>query len=177
MISQFYIEVDEIADKYPCSEEQIREIHEILNGKENFDFYVQVGIPELVYTTCLNKKSFNLKKRKLYCELKEALTKFIVKNEKNDLDKIIGLILSEKNSNQTLQDILEKNILDICRSFFNVGNFELLPPKALKLYTNKQEQISILKILENYIDCYIGNKNFHILVSYEKGKPHLAILA
>ncbi len=48
--------------------------------------------------------------------------------------------------------------------------------KYMKLYAKGESQESLVIKLLEYLDCYIGNRNFNVLVSYKAGLPDLFLL-
>lgn len=45
-----------------------------------------------------------------------------------------------------------------------------------KLYAKKTDEILIIKKILDYLDSYIGNRNFHLIVSFRKGVPDVLII-
>ena len=45
-----------------------------------------------------------------------------------------------------------------------------------KLYAKKSDENAIMKKMLDYLDSYIGNNNFHLIVSFKKGVPDIFII-
>lgn len=46
----------------------------------------------------------------------------------------------------------------------------------MKLYARKEEDLLLLKRLLDYLDSYVGNKNFYLLVFYKNGLPTIQLV-
>lgn len=177
-ISQFYIENNDIEDKYPCSEEEVEYIRKILYGKEEFDFQIETAIPVQIYNFDVNQEYWNITKREIFIELRNAITLWNGDEKKGEkeLCEQLKQLCDMPLLNNTIQDILQNNIIRICKSIFDIHTSGVKQKKYMKLYANGISQESLVIKLLEYLDCYIGNRNFNVLVSYKAGLPDLFLL-
>lgn len=176
-ISQFHIKVDDVADQYPCVENDINFIKEILQGKKNFVFQVEIAIPEYIYKTCLDKKYFDSEKRELLFEIRHILNNCVNEKITQQLYDMMAIFSGMPKTNDTIQDMLEEYIVRIfTKLIFDENNSDFILKTKMRLYTQKSEQEVIYKKLLKYLDYYVGNSNFNIVVSYENGLPDITLL-
>lgn len=177
-ISQFYIENNDIEDRYSCSEEDVKYISRILHGKEEYDFQVEIAIPVQIYSFDVNKECWNITKRELFIELRNAITLWNVDEKKGEkeLCEQLKQLCEMPLLNNTIQDILQNSLIRICKSVFDVNTLGVKQKKYMKLYAKGESQKSLVIKLLEYLDCYIGNRNFNVLVSYKEGLPDLLLL-
>ena len=174
-ISQFYIKSNDIEDKYPCSEEDVKCISRILHGKEEFDFQIEIAIPVQIYNFDVNKEHWNITKREIFIELRNAIILWNEDEKKGEkkLCEQLKRLCDMPILNNTIQDILQNNIIRICKSVFDINTSGVKQKKYMKLYAKGERQESLVIKLLEYLDCYIGNRNFNVLVSYKAGLPDL----
>ena len=73
----------------------------------------------------------------------------------------------------SILDILQNQIMKFCNTLFEADGVRLKAP--LRLYADKTaSKVSLIK-LKNMMECYIGNRNFIVVVSFNKGKPTLEL--
>ncbi len=177
-ISQFYIKSDDIEDRYPCSEEDVKYISRILHGKEEFDFQIETAIPMQIYNFDIDKEYLNIVKQELFIELRNAITLWNEDEKKGEkkLCEQLKRLWDMPILNNTIQDILQDNIIRICKSIFDIKTSGVKQKKYMKLYAKGESQESLVIKLLEYLDCYIGNRNFNVLVSYKAGLPTLLLV-
>ena len=79
-------------------------------------------------------------------------------------------------ADETIQDMLESHIIKIVRTMFDITKPELAAKARLKLYAINSKQNSLLKKLSEYLESYIGSRDFNILITFKKGVPDLILL-
>lgn len=177
-ISQFYIESNDMEDRYPCSEEDVKYISSILSGKEEFDFQIEIAIPVQLYNFDVNKAYWNIIKREIFIELRNAITLWNEDKKKGEkkLCEQLKQLYDVPTLNNTIQDILQNNITMICKSIFDIYALGVKQKKYMKLYAKGESQESLVVKLLGYLDCYIGNRNFNVLVSFKAGLPDMFLM-
>lgn len=177
-ISQFNIENNDIEDKYPCLEEEVEYIRKVLHGKEEFDFQIEIAIPVQIYNFDVNQEYWNITKREIFIELRNAITLWNGDEKKGEkvLCEQLKQLCDMPLLNNTIQDILKNNIIRICKSIFDISTSGVKQKKYMKLYANGESQESLVIKLLEYLDCYIGNRNFNVFVSYKEGLPDMFLL-
>ena len=100
-------------------------------------------------------------------------------NKKIGENKLSGDIHSsyaKHKDKETVLDILEDHITKIYMSLFDINSGELERKADLKLYPLKTEHDYLAERLIEYLDCYTGDRNFNILVSYSSGLPDILLV-
>lgn len=174
-ISRFHIEINEIEEQYPCSEKDIQSIYDILRGKEDFGFQVEVSIPSQIYTMFGENAYLNVNKRKEIVEIREKVLNYI--QEGKELFDLYKQIISQSKieKKETIQDMLEEQIFKISMALFEKKENQIYRKKELRLYPQKTDRVCMLEKLIEHFDCYLGKRNFSVLVIYRKGMPEIAL--
>lgn len=179
IISTFHLKENDKDDIYPCSEESIKKIQEILHGKINFDFDIEMSIPAQVYTMFKERVYFDKERRNMFLEVKDAIIRCLKQESifSNYTVTYLKKIASMEYQNNTVQGLLEEHIFRLIKIFLDSGNDEVENKISFKLYAQKLNQNNlIVERLLNYLDSYIGNKNFHLIISFRDGNPDISLL-
>lgn len=176
VISTFHVEENEKDDTYPCAEESVKTIQDILHGRRNFNFSVEVSIPDLIYSE-IGKRLFDTDKREAYSNLRDMLARNLEQKQElsRELAAHVEYILRLNHGDTLILDMLEETVLGLLRFLFEDCSNELGLSKELRLYAQKPRQNIIAERLITYLDCYTGRRDFQILVAFENGRPNLAI--
>lgn len=174
IISQINLEEDELNDIYPSTTEDIKEIRSIISGDKMYCFQVVGSIPEIIYKN-YDQIFFDINKYKKFRLIKLEVEHYI-KNKKisNEMFDYIKEIEEMQNFNVTILDLLQQKIVELCNVVFDVKKREMMP--RFGLYSQSGDRNLGLIKLKEYLECYIGERNFVINISYIKGKNHLSIL-
>lgn len=172
ILSTFHLEADERNDIYPCTEEKVKKIQEIVNGKIDIDFDIEMSIPVQVYNMFKGKLYYDKARREIFVKLRSIISSVLKQGGiiNGEMVKQLEIIRCLNYQNQTVQGILEKYI-------FSMGRILLENSKErYKLYAKKSDENAIMKKMLDYLDSYIGNNNFHLIVSFKKGVPDIFII-
>ena len=172
ILSTFHLEADKRNDIYPCTEEKVKKIQEIVNGKIDIDFDIEMSVPVQVYNMFKGKLYYDKERREIFIKLRSIIASVLeqegIINE--EMVKQLEIIRRMDYQNQTVQGILEKYI-------FSMGRILLENSKErYKLYAKKSDENAIMKKMLDYLDSYIENNNFHLIVSFKKGVPDIFII-
>lgn len=176
-LSSIHIPPDDAKDIYPCAEKDVIDIQRILHGQRVFDFHVETAIPPQVYTMFSEKQYFDTEKREKMCGLKRDILCY-TQNKTDDaqFSKYINLFPAVSKEAETILDILENYIARLCITLFDTDTHEVSRKNVSKLYPIKTEQDTLINKLVEYLDCYIGARNFNIVVFYRDGEPDMLLL-
>lgn len=177
-ISTFHLEENDKDDVYPCSEECIKEIQDIVHGKIDFCFDIEMSIPVQVYTMFKNKPYFDKDRRNIFLKIRENVFGYLEqKNMLDDLKKYLEKVEHMEFQNDTIQGLMEKYILQLLKLFVISKSIDTGRKKNFKLFASKLEKSNLIeKRLLNYLDSYVGNRNFHLIISYKNGDPDILVL-
>lgn len=173
VISTFHLKENDIADEHPCTEENVKTIQNILHGEITFDFNIEMSIPVQVYTMFKENQYFNKERRETFLKFQSTFIQYFENGCVFSDEMIMQLdrIMHLEYQNKTVLDLLEEHIFKYLRAFFKISSVEIGVQKNLKLYAQKTESNLIVENLLNYLDCYVGNKNFQLLISFRNGLP------
>lgn len=173
-ISRIGLEIDEMNDIYPSTKADIELIQAILTGVKPCCFQIVVSVPELIYKNC-ETDSLDIDDYEKFKMLKKELENYIGNMDENSrIFECVKEIVKIQNSNETIMDMLQEQIVQFCNSLFDIERKKLKP--QLGLYPKKTyNNLGLLKLKE-YLECFLGERNFVINVSYTKGNNGLSIL-
>lgn len=76
-LSTFHVETDERKDIYPCTEEDVRKIQEIVNGIIDIDLNIEMSIPAQVYNMFEERPYYNKERREIFVQLRNTIACFL----------------------------------------------------------------------------------------------------
>ena len=161
-ISTFHIEENDKMDIFPCSEKEVKKIQEILCGKIDFDFNVEISIPTQVYSMFKERKYFDKERYHIFSNLRNQIEQYDKSQMKNDLKVQKEKVMHLKCQEGTIYGILENRICQCLKMLFGKN-------KNYKLYVQQSNNNVLFERLVSYIDCYIGNKTFYLFVTIVNG--------
>ena len=180
IISTFHVEENDKEDVFPCSEDDVEKVRDILKGTIDFDFDIEMSIPTKLFDMFKEKKCFDMRKREIFKELRSEITKCVKQKGiiRNEIIVELKKTMSTACPIRTIQDFLEKDIIKLLKMVYVDEFAEICDKKTeyYKLYAQKSKDNLLLVRLIDYLDSYIGYKNFHLFVSFKKGVHHLFIL-
>lgn len=162
-IATFHIKENDKMDIFPCSEKEVKKILDILCGKINFDFIVQISIPIQVYSMFKDQKYLDKERYYLFFNLRNLIIQYDKIQIKNDLKIQIKKVMHLKCQKGTLLGILESRICQYLKLLFGKETI-------YKLYVQKSNNNVLYEKLISYLDCYIGNRTFYLFVTFINGK-------
>lgn len=172
-ISTFHIEEDDIRDIFPCSIEEIKFIRDVLIGKHNEAYSIEIGIPWNI-----NSENLGLDKRKKaqYINLISILNRYL--NEqmftKEDYKECINVLKMAADKPGTIQFILENYIKSFLKSNINCEEQSLDLHQGMGIYVRKRKtEIDMLNKVIAYLECYIGERNLVVDVLFISGIPQI----
>ena len=175
VISTFHLKENDKDDIYPCTEENVKMIQDILHGKKNFDFTVEMSIPIMFK----ERDYFDEERRETFSKLRNILKCYFEQGDvfSDEVAVQVEAVMCLKHKNKVVLDLLEEHILRFLKVLFKNSSGELGLQKNLKLYAQKPGQNIIAERLINYLDCYIGNRNFQLLITYTDGESSIFMTA
>lgn len=178
ILSTFHVEADERNDVYPCTEEKVRKIKEIVDGKIDIDFDIEMSFPVQVYNMFKERPYYDKERREIFVKLRNIIACILEQGGMIDEEMVkqLEIIRYLNYQNQTVQGILEKHIFSIIRILLENSIINGKNKENYKLYAKKADKNTITKKMLDYLDGYIGNNNFHLLVSLKKGVPDIFII-
>lgn len=178
VISTFHLKENDKKDEYPCTEENVKIVQNILHGKIDFDFNIEMSIPIQTYTMFKENSFFDEERRDTFLEFREALVCCFEQGGAfgNEMERHLERVMHLEHQNKTVLGLLEEHIFKCLRVLFKIDSVEIGGQKNLKLYAKKTETNIIVKSLLDYLDCYVGNKNFQLLISFKNGVPSILVV-
>lgn len=171
-VSQIHLPVNDVKDIYPSAEEDIRLIYEILTGQKEFACQIETSVPIDLYERYFGKNIFP--KYEIYKSLINEIRKCCDGEKNNEqLCDLLENALMLPCSNDTILDLLQKQITKLCRALYDAERKELTP--SFRLYVKKTGYALQLLKLQEYLECYTGGRNFLITILYAGGIPEINV--
>jgi len=175
-ISTFHIIPNDITGEYPCTEEEVLEIGEILSGRKNISYTFNIKIFRNIYQS----EIYQLKLEK-FQELEEVIDS--ISSDSDDIpssvvDKLIEYVNQEVSEVQSLIDLFEMHMKGIIAENIDFDEEIINYRQSVGIYVggsnvNKKNFISDLKRL---LKCVMGDMYFRISIIYNKGTPRLCFV-
>lgn len=180
-LSQFHIESNDLADEYPCTEEEVKEIQSVLYGCKDFCYQMEMGIPACVYDMFPENSNFDVKKRDVFAEIRKEVLAYQEDTadrsfSESKLFEFIHSFALIKCEPETVQDMLEKEIWKLCMALFDRDSVKLERKRLTIMFPLEKEGDCGMEKLIEYLDCYLGNRSFNVVVSFVEGEPEVALL-
>lgn len=174
MISTIHTEADAIADEYPYSEDTVREIGEILEGKKDKHYTFNIRIAKSIYQRDRYKCKF-----KNFLKLKEIL-------ECCDIDEIppsmMSILIDYANKDvkemDSLIDLFELNIKNIILENFDNEEEKFDFRQSVGIYAGGSDinKNNFLMNLKKLLNCVMGESYFRIVMVYKKGTAYITLV-
>ena len=141
---------------------------------------MEMGIPAFVYEMFPENFNFDVKKRDLFAEIKEEVLAYRDMAEISFPEsKILGFIHSFspiRGELETVQGMLEKEIWKLCMALCDMDLDKLERHGLTKIFpVEKEWNLGVEKLIE-YLDCYLGNRNFNVVLILEEGEAEVVLL-
>lgn len=172
-LSTIHIKEDETKDIFPCSINEVKIIKDILEGKKNQTYSVEIGIPWTIKGIALD-----VEKKEKYEELINVLSKYSNRDIMDDMDlKVCSNVLETIDDKEgTLQYILESHIKSFLENNIDWEEKSLDLNHNLGLYSKKaKKEDKIINKIKDYVSCYIGEKNLGVDIIFISGIPQIIL--
>ena len=177
-VSRFHIVPNDIKDEFPCSENDICDIRDILNGEKNITYTMSIKIPEKIYDIFSDNSNLDKTKLKILVYFRDCISEYLENGELSQ-DKMRDLIAySEQKSHNlyTLMDILSSYIVSILSDGIDSEELHIdFRNKGICVGCRENERDIGLDLLQLF-DCATGQKSFRICITYNNGKPDISFL-
>ncbi len=173
-ISTFHIVPNDIADEYPCTEEEVKDIMEVLAGKKDLCFSFNIRIYEGLY-----KKEPYTSRWEIFQQLRREIEEADRDNISSLMThKLIAYSKQSVDKVNTLVDLLECHIKGIIAENIDLEEEIVDFRQSAGIYVagmtvNRENFISSLKKL---FDCILGISFFRVSIVYKKGISHLSLV-
>lgn len=156
---------DDMADDFPCSDNEFEKIIDIISGKKNHFYSYRLHIPWF-------HKQMNCYRQK-YKEYEKIRDDIL--NLPNSTKKVGSPLREQDQLNiATVIDLLEFKITNILHDL----NDDRTSGKLVEMFGNNENQHDpddLINMLVKYIDCFLGKNGIIVDISYYNGKPYLNI--
>ena len=158
-------------------EEELQTILDIVNGKRNYSVHLELGIPPQEQMMHWQNDRLRKGRNSAFAELYEAL---VSREERRISDRIYAVADLQCGTYHTPPDTVwayfEQSILRIVRALTNADAFFQDWPQSIRLYCGDKTGASVEEKLLQYLACYMGKRNFPVVISYVDGAPSVSIL-
>lgn len=169
------IKPNEQKDIFPCSFDEISAVHDILSGKKNISFCVEIGINQNIISGLdpIYKKALSL-----YGDIRGVLSDYLQRHTmSNELNSILQRYDTfEIKHNTTIFDCVDNYVASLTKSIA-VDEVTLCLSNPLGLYCSKRISLDdVIKKIIRCLDFCIGLADATICISYIDGMPMLNLL-
>ena len=173
-ISTFHTLPNDMADEYPCSEEEVKEIREILCGKKDICYTFHIRIYENLYQKEPYKSRWEVFKQ-LRNDLEDIDIEHIPFSLVEELEKYSKQNINEIN---TLVDLLECHLKGIIADNINFEEEIIDFRQSVGIYVGgtKVNKENFIQNLKKLLECIMGESFFRISIAYKKGIAHLSFI-
>lgn len=172
-ISTFHTIPNDIADEYPCSEEEVKEIMEILCGKKDLCYTFNIRIYKNLYQKEPYKSRWEVFKQ-LRNDLEDIDAENIPSSLVNELVKYSKQNIDEIN---TLVDLLECHLKGIIADNINSEEEIIDFRQSIGIYVGRNvNKENFTQNLKKLLECIMGESLFRISIAYKKGIAHLSFI-
>lgn len=179
-LSRFNVIPDDIKDEYPCSEEEVKLIFDILNGDIDKILTFKIKLPKVVCENFCQRHNID----KIYMNKFDKIKSYIIDciNGQEFSNKIISeLILSSiENCKETvtLINLLEANFVGILHENIDFNDEIFAYNRNVSIYAirNKNDKTELFQSLLKILNCITGDSEFRVSVTYNKGVSNLSLL-
>lgn len=173
VISNYHIEEEDIKDIFPVDEKEIELIRDILHGKYNETYSIDVCIPWRI-----NDKYLGLDKikRKQYIKIIDILSKYSNKEifTKDDYKECVNTFKMPEDEPGTIQYILENNIKSLLKNNIDWEEGCLDIQQGMGIYVQKRKrEVDIVNKIIRYLQCYIGERSVEVDIIFILGRPQV----
>ena len=169
-ISTFHIEPNDIADEYPCPEERVLEIGEILDGRKNIQYTFFAKISKFVLQNSYRTRYDYFKEMyRMVCILdSEEISPDMLRFFKEYVDQ-------DTNEMQTLIDLFEVHIRTILTENIDFEDGMIDYRSGFWIYAADvaRDKSAFITDLKKLLECILGERGFRISILYNKGRSNI----
>lgn len=173
VVSTIHVEENDTKGVFPCSRKDIEFIRDVLSGKKNEVYSVDIGFPWK-----LNCEEFGLHRKKkeqylkLICILKQYSNNQLLTKE--DYEECINALNMEEDRPDTIQSVLDSYIKSFLKKSIDYEEQCLNLQQGMWLYIQKRKTDNeILYKMIKYLECYVGERNISLDISFKSGVSYL----
>lgn len=173
-ISTFHITPNKLTDEYPCSEEEVLEIKEILCGRKDICFTFNIKISKNIYSGEKYKSKLNDFER-----LKEVINEISLNHISQSHVKLLIQFVNRKlDGMQSLVELFEYHIKGIIAENIDFEEEILDYRQYVGIYVGGSNinQINFISDLNKLLECVMGELFFRVSIVYTKGIPNLSLV-
>ncbi|MGL4344736.1 MAG: hypothetical protein ACRCTE_06040 [Cellulosilyticaceae bacterium] len=174
-LSKIHIEGDPIKDNWPCSLEEISQLREILLGRKNQNYSLNIAIP---WNISLQEFELNPIKKSQYLKLMDILRGYSDQKEwGREAYKVGSQILQMPEDREgTIPFILEMYIKSFLEKSIDGEEVIFKLGQGMGLYVKrKNSHVEILSKVIRYLECYVGEREIGVDILFVKGEPQIII--
>lgn len=184
-ISNVQIVPNDIKDEYPCPEEEVRRIYDILLGKYNFRSILKLRIPQWLFGMYENVQcnlSWGLAKERfeIMTQVRGVIVDCIQKKHVSirGIDLLHDYIDSNVKCSGTLIDLFDSYAIELLRYYCEFDGNSIVFKQSQGLYISRNDfsKDNAAEDILNILDYATGNASFKLCVGYENGVADFTIL-
>ncbi len=173
-ISTFHIKPNNLTDEYPCSDEEVLEIKEILCGRKDIYFTFNIKIFKNIYSSEIYKSKLDDFKR-----LKKVINEISMDYISQSQVKILTQYANRKlDGIKSLVELFEYHIKGIIAENIDFEEEVLDYRQSVGIYVGGSSinQINFIPNLNKLLECVMGDLFFRVSIVYKRGVPNLSLI-
>jgi len=173
-ISTFHMEPNDIADEYPCSEEEVLNIRDILCGSKDINYTFNIKIFKNIFK---NEKYES--RIEVFNKLSKAINEIPLNNMAQlELNELKDYVSQDIDKIESLIDLLECHMKGIIVENIDFEDKIIDYRQSVGIYVggtdNNKE--NFLPNLKKMLDCVMGDMFFRVSIIYKNGVSSLSIV-
>ncbi len=167
-LSSLHVEVDELADQYPATREDMERICEILCGGRTAGFCVEIALSNRLFPIPPEQYA-------RINELYEAMEDGERSASGRRIVKSVHDTLSRREPD-TIYDLVEGTIAELADAAFGIQDGSLQRREPYRLYSPASQESVLFKRLTQGLETFHRNNNFCFLISFNQGMPKVSLI-
>jgi len=173
IISSFHLEVNDIKDEYPCSEDNVHDIKEIISGNKSDVLFGDIKIQRVFY-----KKYSTEDKLEGFEKLKDIMLRIRAQKSLNlkEQDHLKKIMEFKTDDVITIIDLIELNIINALKKL-NAKQSNLMFNQDFSLYRGHEVETEkiICDDLIRLLNCALGKSSLKVCISFQFGNAMVLI--
>ena len=184
-ISRFHVIPDDTKDEYPCDEEDVRKVYDILRGNQDYRSITSLRIPRHLFSLYRGRHKYlewdlDNERCKIIAEVRICIKDYLQKRHitKQQVDLIHKYMAFDNKYRNTLVGLLDSYAIELLCHYCEFSGSSIGFKESGSLYITHGDLLddSPAKDILEILDYATGNAAFKVCIGYAKGVPDLFIL-
>ncbi|MTI49369.1 hypothetical protein [Sporosalibacterium faouarense] len=173
VLSTIHVKEDDIKGIFPCDIELVESFRDILNGKKNEIYSIDISFP---WETYGKEFHLNIEKKEQYLKILDILKKYSNRQQlyKKDYEEFLNALNKADEKPNTILFVIDNLIKSFIKHNIDWEDECLHIHEGNWLYINKKDRIDDIQgKMIRYIECYVGFRNISLDILINGGKHYI----